>query len=200
MFIVGQNPAHHITNYSRQFKGDFLQLLRTTHGEKRVHANHFYASQYIANKNHVHMNGTQWKTLTEFITFLGHERICRVENTENGWFINWIDKSPKVTKKRDATMKRERLEKGEADLEDRLIEEQMTAQDRKLSRSNWMQPCRWIRSKTKISKKKRMSSLRCTVGSGSRGRENGRCRDGGPTGREASSHLSYHASKTSKHE
>lgn len=71
------------------------------------------------------MNATQWKTLTEFITLLGHEGICRVENTEKGWFISWIDKSPEATKKRDATMKRERLEKGEADLEDRLIQEQV---------------------------------------------------------------------------
>ena len=125
MLIVGENPARHVANYSRQFMGDFLQLLRTTHGEKRVNANHFYASQYISNKNHVHMNGTRWKTLTEFITFLGHQGICRVENTEKGWFISWIDTSPEAMKKRDATLKRERLEKGEADREDRLIQEQV---------------------------------------------------------------------------
>ena len=125
MLIVGENPARHVANYSRQFMGDFLQLLRTTHGEKRVNANHFYASQYISNKSHVHMNGTRWKTLTEFITFLGHQGICRVENTEKGWFISWIDTSPEAMKKRDATLKRERLEKGEADREDRLIQEQV---------------------------------------------------------------------------
>src|SRR5579859_7524475 len=125
MLIVGENPARYVANFSRQFMGDFLQLLRTTHGEKRVHANHFYASQYITNKNHVHMNGTRWKTLTEFITFLGHEGICRVENTEKGWFISWIDTSPEAMKKRDANLKRERLEKGEADREDRLIQEQI---------------------------------------------------------------------------
>ena len=125
MLIVGENPARHVANYSRQFMGDFLQLLRTTHGEKRVNANHFYASQYISNKSHIHMNGTRWKTLTEFITFLGHQGICRVENTEKGWFISWIDTSPEAMKKRDANLKRERLEKGEADREERLIQEQI---------------------------------------------------------------------------
>ena len=125
MLIVGENPARYVANFSRQFMGDFLQLLRTTHGEKRVHANHFYASQYISNKSHVHMNSTRWKTLTEFITFLGHEGICRVENTEKGWFISWIDNSPEALKKRDANMKRERLEKGEAHREDRLLQEQI---------------------------------------------------------------------------
>jgi len=125
MLIVGESPARYVANFSRQFMGDFLQLLRTTHGEKRVHANHFYASQYISNKSHVHMNSTRWKTLTEFITFLGHEGICRVENTEKGWFISWIDNSPEALKKRDANLKRERLEKGEADREDRLLQEQI---------------------------------------------------------------------------
>ena len=125
MLLVGENPARYVANFSRQFMGDFLQLLRTTHGEKRVHANHFYASQYIVNKTHVHMNSTRWKTLTEFITFLGHEGICRVENTEKGWFISWIDNSPEALKKRDANLKRERLEKGEADREDRLLQEQI---------------------------------------------------------------------------
>jgi DNA/RNA-binding protein KIN17 len=125
MLIVGESPARHVANYSRQFMGDFLQLLRTTHGEKRVHANHFYASQYIANKSHIHMNATRWKTLTEFITFLGHQGICRVENTEKGWYINWIDNSPETLKKRDANLKRERLEKGEAEREERLMQEQI---------------------------------------------------------------------------
>ena len=71
------------------------------------------------------MNGTRWKTLTEFITFLGHQGICRVENTEKGWFISWIDTSPEAMKKRDANLKRERLDKGEADREERLIQEQI---------------------------------------------------------------------------
>src|SRR5579871_3443901 len=125
MMIVGENPHRHIANFSRQLMGDFLQLLPSTHGEKRVHANHFYASQYITNKSHIHMNSTRWKTLTEFITFLGHSGICRVENTEKGWYISWIDTSPEAMKKRDANLKRERLEKGEADREDRLIQEQI---------------------------------------------------------------------------
>ena len=71
------------------------------------------------------MSSTQWKPLTEFMTFLGHEGICRVENTEKGKFINWIDISPETLRKRDANLKRERLEKGEADREHRLIQERI---------------------------------------------------------------------------
>jgi DNA/RNA-binding protein KIN17 len=71
------------------------------------------------------MNATKWRNLTEFITFLGISGICRVENTEKGWFISWIDTSPEAMKKRDANVKRQNMEKGEADREDRLIKEQV---------------------------------------------------------------------------
>src|ERR1700753_623051 len=49
MQIVGENAKTFINDYSMQFKRDFIQLLRTSHGEKWVHANHFY-QEYISNK------------------------------------------------------------------------------------------------------------------------------------------------------
>ena len=55
MLLVGEDPKKFINDYSNQFKKDFLQLLRTSHGEKQVHINHFYP-EYIHNKEHIHMN------------------------------------------------------------------------------------------------------------------------------------------------
>ncbi|KAF3273139.1 hypothetical protein TWF970_009303 [Orbilia oligospora] len=42
ILIVGEDPKKAINKYSSDFQHDFLQLLRTSHGEKQVHANHFY--------------------------------------------------------------------------------------------------------------------------------------------------------------
>ena len=56
MLLVGEDPKKFINDYSNQFRKDFLQLLRTSHGEKQVHINHFY-QEYIHNKEHIHMNG-----------------------------------------------------------------------------------------------------------------------------------------------
>jgi len=50
----------------------FLELLRRRFGTKRVGANIVY-QEYIADKEHTHMNATQWETLTEFIKWLGRE-------------------------------------------------------------------------------------------------------------------------------
>ena len=60
-------------NY-REFFDDFTELLRRRFGTKRVHANIVY-QEYIANKEHMHMNSTQWETLTEFVKWLGREGI-----------------------------------------------------------------------------------------------------------------------------
>jgi DNA/RNA-binding protein KIN17 len=49
MLIVGEDPKKHIEDFSKQFLRDFVQLLRTSHGEKSVLMNHFYQN-YIANK------------------------------------------------------------------------------------------------------------------------------------------------------
>ena len=45
------------------------------------------------------MNATRWVTLTEFVKHLGRSGIARVDETEKGWFIAWIDNSPKALAK-----------------------------------------------------------------------------------------------------
>lgn len=45
------------------------------------------------------MNATRWVTLTEFVKHLGRSGVARVDETEKGWFIAWIDNSPKALAK-----------------------------------------------------------------------------------------------------
>lgn len=59
------------------------------HPASRVSAKVVY-NEFIADKNHIHMNSTQWLTLTEFVKYLGREGKCKVEETEKGWFITLI--------------------------------------------------------------------------------------------------------------
>lgn len=67
-------------------------------GTKRVRINQVY-QEYIADKSHLHMNATRWVTLTEFAKHLGSTGVARVDETEKGWFIAWIDSSPKALAK-----------------------------------------------------------------------------------------------------
>lgn len=124
MVIVGEDPRKAFNEYSKQFQRDFLQLLRTSHSTKMVQINHFY-QEYIANKEHVHMNATKWPSLTEFAKFLGREGICRVEENEKGIHVAWIDNSPDALRRQDASRKKERMDKGDEEREQRQIEEQV---------------------------------------------------------------------------
>ena len=124
MLLVGEDPRKHISDYSNQFQRDFLQLLRTSHGEKKIHMNHFY-QEYISNKEHVHMNSTRWPSLTEFAKHLGRESLCRVEDNEKGLHISWIDNSPEALRRQDAIRKKERQDRGDEEREQKLIREQI---------------------------------------------------------------------------
>lgn len=122
--LVGEDPRKHISDFSNQFQRDFLQLLRTSHVEKAVQINRFYQN-YIANKEHIHMNATRWPSLTEFAKHLGREGLCRVEDTDKGLQIAWIDNSPEALRRQDAIRKKERQDKGDEEREQKMIREQI---------------------------------------------------------------------------
>ncbi|KAF9046351.1 domain of Kin17 curved DNA-binding protein-domain-containing protein [Panaeolus papilionaceus] len=98
MLVVGENAGSHIANYSGEFQSEFVSLLSRRFGTKRVRANQVY-QEFIADKHHLHMNATRWVTLTEFVKHLGRTGVARVDETEKGWFIAWIDSSPKALAK-----------------------------------------------------------------------------------------------------
>ena len=56
----------------REFLDGYTELLRRQYGTKRVQANVVY-QEYIHDRDHVHMNSTQWETLTDFVKWLGRE-------------------------------------------------------------------------------------------------------------------------------
>ena len=132
MQLIGEDPRKAINDFSRQFERDFLQLLRTGHGEKKINLNHFY-QEYIGNKEHIHMTSTKWTSLTEFAKSLGRQGIVRVEEDEkkaerggaSGLTISWVDNSPEALRRQQALQKKERQDRGDEELEQRLIREQI---------------------------------------------------------------------------
>jgi DNA/RNA-binding protein KIN17 len=124
MLVVGENAGRHISDFSGQFQSEFVALLSRRFGTKRVKANQVY-QEYIQDKHHLHMNSTRWVTLTEFIKHLGRTGVARVDDTEKGWFIAWIDNSPKALAKAEASMKKERATTSDEQRERMLIAEQI---------------------------------------------------------------------------
>ncbi|KAG6898394.1 hypothetical protein C0992_004104 [Termitomyces sp. T32_za158] len=124
MLVVGENAGRHISDFSMRFQSEFVSLLSRRFGTKRVQANRVY-QEYISDKSHLHMNATRWVTLTEFCKHLGRAGIARVDETEKGWFIAWIDNSPKALAKQEASMKKDRATMSDEQRERLLIAEQI---------------------------------------------------------------------------
>ncbi|KAI9592316.1 domain of Kin17 curved DNA-binding protein-domain-containing protein [Syncephalis fuscata] len=124
MMLFGQSAGKFLDNYSKEFKTEFLKVLSSRYNTRRVHSNVVY-QEYISDKNHVHMNSTRWNSLTEFVAQLGREGIAVVDETDKGWFIQWIDNSPRAMARRDAAEKKERSAADGEKREKRLINEQI---------------------------------------------------------------------------
>jgi len=124
MLVVGEHAGKHIADFSSQFQHEFVTLLSRRFGTKRVRANQVY-QEYIADKHHLHMNSTRWVTLTEFTKHLGRTGVARVDETEKGWFLAWIDNSPKALAKAEASMKKDRATTSDEQRERLLIAEQI---------------------------------------------------------------------------
>ncbi|KAG0739341.1 hypothetical protein G6F22_009465 [Rhizopus arrhizus] len=124
MLLVAQNPGKHISNFTEEFKSNFIRLLSRGHGTKRVLANRVYMD-YIAQRDHIHMNATKWNSLSEFCKEMGRAGIFRVDETERGLHIAWVDNSPKALARQAAILKMERATKDDEEREKELLQEQV---------------------------------------------------------------------------
>jgi DNA/RNA-binding protein KIN17 len=122
--LAGAFPALHFSDTSR-----VLNATLQSFGTKRVKANNVY-QEYIQDKSHLHMNATRWVTLTEFIKHLGRTGVAHVDETDKGWFIAWIDRSPKALEKQEASLKKERATMNDEQRERLLIAEQIERAER----------------------------------------------------------------------
>lgn len=134
MLIVGEDSKKTIDSFSSTFKSDFLGLLKASHGEKKISANHFY-QEYIANKEHVHMNATKWISLSEFVKAMGREGLVRVEEGEKGFFISYVDNSPDALKRQEFLRKKEKMDRGDEEREQKAIREQVERAKREAERA-----------------------------------------------------------------
>jgi len=70
LLLFADNAGRYLSEFSYEFSKGFLFLLKRQFGTKRVKANKVY-QEYISDRTHLHMNATQWTTLTGFVKWLG---------------------------------------------------------------------------------------------------------------------------------
>ena len=81
--------------------------------------------EYIKDKDHLHMNSTTWHTLTAFVQYLGKEGKCKVDHTEKGWFIQYIDRGPDTIQAEIEKAKKEKMETTDEEKQAKFLERQI---------------------------------------------------------------------------
>jgi len=132
MQVFGQNPTRVVDGYSEEFEQTFLDLMRRSHRFSRIAATVVY-NEYINDRHHVHMNSTEWATLTEFIKHLGKTGKCKVEETPKGWFITYIDRDSETLFKERLKNKRVKSDLAEEEKQEREIQRQIERAAEKLN-------------------------------------------------------------------
>ncbi|OWF36588.1 DNA/RNA-binding protein KIN17-like [Mizuhopecten yessoensis] len=124
LLLFAENPDKYIDDFSEQFADEYLELLSRRFNTRRVHANIVY-QEYIAYKEHVHMNSTQWETLTEFVKWLGREGKCVVDETEKGWFVAYIDRNPEAIRRQEQVKAKEKMDLTDEERTSKFIQQQI---------------------------------------------------------------------------
>nr|GEX04358.1 hypothetical protein [Tanacetum cinerariifolium] len=133
MEVFGQNPTRIVDGYSEEFETMFLDHMKRSHRFSRIAATVVY-NEYINDRHHVHMNSTQWATLTEFIKYLGKTGKCKVEETPKGWFITYIDRDSEALFKEKLKNKRAKADIVDEEKQEREIMRQIErAEEEKLA-------------------------------------------------------------------
>jgi DNA/RNA-binding protein KIN17 len=121
LLLVGENPGRYLDYFSDEFLRNFMDLLRRQFGTRRVHCNVVY-NEYIKDRHHFHMNSTKWVTLTGLVKWLGREGLCKVDETEKGWFIQYIERDPETLARLDAATKKDKMMRDDVEREKRIVE------------------------------------------------------------------------------
>ena len=109
MQLYAQNPGKFKEKFSLQFENHFVKELGRRHHTNKVKANSFY-QEYIQDKEHLHMNSTKWRSLTEFICDLSRKGSIIAEETEKGWYIAWVDRSADAISETEKKRQKEKMD------------------------------------------------------------------------------------------
>jgi DNA/RNA-binding protein KIN17 len=134
MKIFSQNASGIMDGMSKDFEKTYIDTLRRRHGTKRVNANNVYQEQ-IADKAHIHMNSTKWANLADFIQYLGRTGKCIVDETERGWYVQYVERDTGILERQEAREKRVEAEKAAEDRYSKQMEIQKVEAAKMLDRA-----------------------------------------------------------------
>lgn len=144
LLLFADNSGKYIHSFSKEFSDGFMELLRRRFGTKRVSSNKVY-QEYISHKDHLHMNATRWLTLSDYVKWLGRSGQCHVDETEKGWFIAYIDRSPEVLEQQQKVARKEKQDKDDEERHMEFINQQIERNKKEGNSSTDVEFCEFKR-------------------------------------------------------
>ena len=133
---ISEVTTEDINKYSAQFESDFLIHLRVNHGEKPIGANKVY-NEFIQDKNHIHMNATEFTSLNKFIQYLSRNGKIKIRNLEDfesrdeidmtNLMISYVDNSGNNSLQKEQLQEIEEQEKANEQVKNYLLQRQIEA-------------------------------------------------------------------------
>jgi len=71
------------------------------------------------------MNATRWLTLSDYVKWLGRTGQVIADETEKGWFVTYIDRSPEAMERQAKADRKEKMEKDDEERMADFIEQQI---------------------------------------------------------------------------
>jgi hypothetical protein len=105
---IAQNPSLYLEENSTRFENAFLDFLKLRAG-RAIEANTLYQDM-VHDKDHIHMKGTQWSSLTDFVRHLDAKKLCKVDYVEGrGWYLTYVERDEVLLGKNKATAMKKQL-------------------------------------------------------------------------------------------
>ena len=126
MELYAAQPEKYQRDFSNLFQDGFVKLLRLHYKSKQVNANVIY-NMYIQDKHHIHMNSTQWTTLSSFVHYLESKHIIEVEKSNSGFLIKLIPTDEDLELEMKMKEKQNEIKEEREDMKeifDKMIEQQ----------------------------------------------------------------------------
>lgn len=124
--IVSEDPDKFVSEFSKEFTDGFMYILRTRYRTKRILANTVF-QEYIKERDHRHLNSTRLTSLTEFANWLGENGIVKVDSSERGVMVTYIDNDPETIRRQELDAKRAQQAREEEERNQREIDQQREA-------------------------------------------------------------------------
>ena len=144
MKLFAENTGTYIDAFSQEFEETFMDILSRRFRTTRVWCNVVY-QEVIQEKSHIHMNSTQWETLSQFAKYLGKKGACHVEegmtpSGQPGMFLKYIIRDPEMLQRQAALKKRDEENDNEEEREAKRLARQISKAQKQAGKGDYVPP------------------------------------------------------------